>query len=427
LNYLCGAADQGLIDAIALVVRLDGRLDLDLSATLEGLAALVHDDVLVGIAADADVDSAKLAFERKDTLDAQVEVTALTDSADVLRGVAVSIKLLSALLIPLDDVAFSAAQGVTHGLRLLVRQAAPLFKLVAHFEQEGRLRQLADTAVDHAALATLIARCATFPVVNVIAAIMRGAARIILALGRELTSALKPIDQALTVLMLGKPAGARTFALVGSDARFLGAFVGSFVFDNRCRSVTHVLSPKTLKLSNRRYSPDKSRDCFIAPFCGVALGWSVLVADPTPLVKQIVALVERVGMPAARRGSWANGSLTFWRRSPMGNVRRLDCLTAAPWEATNMTYLEAISNAPADADYIVYRDGLDYVFLKRHADGEIHVIAEVHLAAYGLIFDGIAARHQSLWDADSRTFDVGTPAQLQRSEWAENLSELVEY
>ena len=96
-----------------------------------------------------------------------------------------------------------------------------------------------------------------------------------------------------------------------------------------------------------------------------------------------------------------------------------------------MTYLEAISNAPRDADYIVYRDGRNYVFLKRHADGEIHDVATVSRAAYGLIIDGIASRHKelgfSLWDADERTFDVGTPAQLQRSEWAENASELVEY
>ena len=80
------------------------------------------------------------------------------------------------------------------------------------------------------------------------------------------------------------------------------------------------------------------------------------------------------------------------------------------------TYNQAVESAPADADYIAYEGTPNsWVILKRHADGEIHIIANCNHEVASLITPGVSKWRKSLWNAESEHFTCGTVEQLSRN------------
>jgi hypothetical protein len=82
-------------------------------------------------------------------------------------------------------------------------------------------------------------------------------------------------------------------------------------------------------------------------------------------------------------------------------------------------YNQAVQSAPHDADYIAYEERPDsWVVLKRHADGEIHVVANCNHETASLIASGVSEWRKSLWNAEAGKFTCGTVEQLERA-WLE--------
>ncbi len=78
-----------------------------------------------------------------------------------------------------------------------------------------------------------------------------------------------------------------------------------------------------------------------------------------------------------------------------------------------MTFSEAIKDAPESADFIAYTTLAGGVtFLLRRSDGVWDSVASATSVGTDLMAAGIAARGQSLWNADTRQFVSGTVAQM---------------
>ncbi len=78
-----------------------------------------------------------------------------------------------------------------------------------------------------------------------------------------------------------------------------------------------------------------------------------------------------------------------------------------------MTFSEAVKHAPESADFIAYTTLAGGVtFLMRRSDGIWDSVASTIGVGTDLMAAGIAARRQSLWNADTRQFLSGTVADM---------------
>lgn len=81
-----------------------------------------------------------------------------------------------------------------------------------------------------------------------------------------------------------------------------------------------------------------------------------------------------------------------------------------------MSYQSATTSAPADADFVVYRNDLDYVFVQRREGNSWDVIAETDAIGYALVLVGISAARMSLWHHNLQQFLSGNFSQMLRDE-----------
>ena len=82
-----------------------------------------------------------------------------------------------------------------------------------------------------------------------------------------------------------------------------------------------------------------------------------------------------------------------------------------------MTYQSATTSAPADADFVVFKEEYGYVFAHRPRHSiSWDIIANTDVVGYAMILGGISAAQLSLWDHDARRFLCGTIGQLKRDE-----------
>ena len=81
-----------------------------------------------------------------------------------------------------------------------------------------------------------------------------------------------------------------------------------------------------------------------------------------------------------------------------------------------MTYQSATTSAPADADFIVYRNGLGYVFVQRRVGNSWDIVAETDAIGYALVLVGISAAQMTLWHYDLQQFLCGTVGEMLRAE-----------
>lgn len=79
-----------------------------------------------------------------------------------------------------------------------------------------------------------------------------------------------------------------------------------------------------------------------------------------------------------------------------------------------MSFKQATTEAPADADFVAFANIGGWVIVQRRSDGIWDVCANTNGVGYGLFALGISAQRKSLWSLDSRQFVVGTVEQLKR-------------
>lgn len=77
-----------------------------------------------------------------------------------------------------------------------------------------------------------------------------------------------------------------------------------------------------------------------------------------------------------------------------------------------MSFQHATSTAPADADFIAYKDTGVWVVVQRRSDGVFSTIANTDDTGFDLIAAGISASRKSLWNAETGQFICGTVGQL---------------
>lgn len=81
-----------------------------------------------------------------------------------------------------------------------------------------------------------------------------------------------------------------------------------------------------------------------------------------------------------------------------------------------MTFQSATKAAPADADFVGYKNIGGWVILQRRSDGAWDTCANLNSVGYDLIVSGISARGKSYWSHESQMFMCGTIEQLARHE-----------
>lgn len=81
-----------------------------------------------------------------------------------------------------------------------------------------------------------------------------------------------------------------------------------------------------------------------------------------------------------------------------------------------MSFIEAIAAAPADADFVGYKQAGGWVIIQRRSDGIWHTCAQTDSVGYDLILSGISARGKSYWSHESQQFICGTIEQVARHE-----------
>ena len=79
-----------------------------------------------------------------------------------------------------------------------------------------------------------------------------------------------------------------------------------------------------------------------------------------------------------------------------------------------MTFLSAIAAAPADADFVGYKNIGGWVILQRRSDGAWDTCANTNNIGYDLIIKGISERGKSFWSHESQQFMCGSVEQLVR-------------
>lgn len=79
-----------------------------------------------------------------------------------------------------------------------------------------------------------------------------------------------------------------------------------------------------------------------------------------------------------------------------------------------MTFKSAIESAPADADFVGYKNIGGWVILQRRSDGIWDVCANTNASGYDLIVAGISGHHKSYWSHDTQEFMCGTVEQMVR-------------
>ena len=77
-------------------------------------------------------------------------------------------------------------------------------------------------------------------------------------------------------------------------------------------------------------------------------------------------------------------------------------------------FINVIAAAPADADFVVYKQIGGLVILRRDADGIWDVCANMGNIAYPIFVAGVSARGLSLWSYESGQFVCGNVEQLAR-------------
>lgn len=81
-----------------------------------------------------------------------------------------------------------------------------------------------------------------------------------------------------------------------------------------------------------------------------------------------------------------------------------------------MAFIEVIAAAPADADFVGYKQAGGWVIIQRRSDGIWHTCAQTDSVGYDLILSGISARGKSYWSYESQQFICGTIEQVARHE-----------
>ena len=79
-----------------------------------------------------------------------------------------------------------------------------------------------------------------------------------------------------------------------------------------------------------------------------------------------------------------------------------------------MTFQSATKTAPADADFVSYKNMGGWVIIQRRSDGAWDTVANLSTVGYGLMVSGISAQDKSLWSYVSHQFITGTIEQLSR-------------
>lgn len=79
-----------------------------------------------------------------------------------------------------------------------------------------------------------------------------------------------------------------------------------------------------------------------------------------------------------------------------------------------MSFKQATTEAPADADFIGYKDLGGYVIIQRRSDGIFDVCANVNSIGYSIFIAGVSANKWSFWSHDSQQFITGNVEQLTR-------------
>jgi len=79
-----------------------------------------------------------------------------------------------------------------------------------------------------------------------------------------------------------------------------------------------------------------------------------------------------------------------------------------------MTFQSATKAAPADADFVSYKNMGGWVIIQRRSDGAWDTCANLSTAGYGLMVSGISAQDRALWSYVSRQFITGNIEQLAR-------------
>lgn len=81
-----------------------------------------------------------------------------------------------------------------------------------------------------------------------------------------------------------------------------------------------------------------------------------------------------------------------------------------------MSFINAIAAAPANADFVAYKQIGGWVIVQRRSDGIWDVCANTNSVGYDVFVAGVAARRMSLWSYESRMFICGDVGQLDREE-----------
>ena len=79
-----------------------------------------------------------------------------------------------------------------------------------------------------------------------------------------------------------------------------------------------------------------------------------------------------------------------------------------------MSFIDAITAAPADADFVGYKTIGGWAIVHRRSDGIWDTCASLNSTGYDFFISGINARGKSYWSYDSRQFICGTIEQLAR-------------
>lgn len=79
-----------------------------------------------------------------------------------------------------------------------------------------------------------------------------------------------------------------------------------------------------------------------------------------------------------------------------------------------MSFIDAISTAPADADFVAYKAIGGWVIIQRRSDGIWDTCAQTNSSGYAIFVAGVVARSMSLWSHESKQFITGTVDQIMR-------------
>jgi hypothetical protein len=79
-----------------------------------------------------------------------------------------------------------------------------------------------------------------------------------------------------------------------------------------------------------------------------------------------------------------------------------------------MTFQSAIAAAPADADFVGFKNIGGWVIIQRRSDGAWDTCANLNSIGYDFFITGLSARHKSYWSHESQQFICGTVEQMVR-------------